>query len=364
MSACPSRVGDPEDRGGVRGGARQGSTRSGGERDKLAADLKKKYAAGASIRELAESTGRSYGFVHRLLSESGVHAARTRRGHPRQGQRRARPDRRPGRSTDGARRRRRHGLVVCARTSRSSRSPSTAPTRATPRHPRPGARWPRSATHLPEATRVVVLRGAGPVFSAGIDLRTFTPEGVDGESILEHDRRRWTTTRPRTHRRLPARLHLVARPRRRHHGRRGAGGRGRRRVPARAGVRPARVRDGTPASPCARPRSASCPTSPAPTRSCAPSATRRALEICATGRWVGADEAARDRPGHRGGRAGRPRRDRRATSWRRCSPRPSRPCAPPRPSCARRSRQTRSRAARGRAARPRCRLLRGLLGQR
>ena len=45
---------------------------SGGERDKLAADLKKKYAGGASIRELAAYTGRSYGFVHRILSESGA----------------------------------------------------------------------------------------------------------------------------------------------------------------------------------------------------------------------------------------------------------------------------------------------------
>lgn len=45
---------------------------TGGERDKLANDLKKKYNNGASIRELAESTGRSYGFVHRVLSESGV----------------------------------------------------------------------------------------------------------------------------------------------------------------------------------------------------------------------------------------------------------------------------------------------------
>ena len=45
---------------------------SGGERDKLANDLKKKYAAGASIRDLAAATGRSYGFVHRVLSESGV----------------------------------------------------------------------------------------------------------------------------------------------------------------------------------------------------------------------------------------------------------------------------------------------------
>jgi predicted transcriptional regulator len=45
---------------------------SGAERDKLTTDLKKKYSAGASIRELAASTGRSYGFVHRVLSESGV----------------------------------------------------------------------------------------------------------------------------------------------------------------------------------------------------------------------------------------------------------------------------------------------------
>jgi predicted transcriptional regulator len=44
----------------------------GGEREKLANDLKKKYTSGASIRELAASTGRSYGFVHRILSESGV----------------------------------------------------------------------------------------------------------------------------------------------------------------------------------------------------------------------------------------------------------------------------------------------------
>ena len=45
---------------------------SGGERDKLAADLSKKYAGGASIRELAESTGRSYGFIHGVLREHGV----------------------------------------------------------------------------------------------------------------------------------------------------------------------------------------------------------------------------------------------------------------------------------------------------
>lgn len=45
---------------------------TGSERDKLANDLKKKYNSGASIRELADATGRSYGFVHRVLTESGA----------------------------------------------------------------------------------------------------------------------------------------------------------------------------------------------------------------------------------------------------------------------------------------------------
>ena len=37
---------------------------------------------------------------------------------------------------------------------------------------------------LPHGTRVVVLRGEGTVFSAGIDLRAFTPDGIDGDRIL------------------------------------------------------------------------------------------------------------------------------------------------------------------------------------
>jgi hypothetical protein len=45
---------------------------SGAERTTLAADLKRRYESGVSIRALAESTGRSYGFVHRVLSESGA----------------------------------------------------------------------------------------------------------------------------------------------------------------------------------------------------------------------------------------------------------------------------------------------------
>ena len=49
-----------------------GSRVTGDDRTRLAADLKAKYEAGASIRGLAEETGRSYGFVHRILTESGT----------------------------------------------------------------------------------------------------------------------------------------------------------------------------------------------------------------------------------------------------------------------------------------------------
>lgn len=51
---------------------KKGSRVTGADRDKLATDLRKRYEGGSSIRALAESTGRSYGFVHRMLSESGA----------------------------------------------------------------------------------------------------------------------------------------------------------------------------------------------------------------------------------------------------------------------------------------------------
>jgi hypothetical protein len=51
---------------------KKGSRVTGTERDRLTATLAKKYDGGASIRALADSTGRSYGFIHRVLSESGV----------------------------------------------------------------------------------------------------------------------------------------------------------------------------------------------------------------------------------------------------------------------------------------------------
>ena len=51
---------------------KKGARITGPDRNKLAADLKKQYDKGKSIRELADAHGRSYGFVHRVLSESGV----------------------------------------------------------------------------------------------------------------------------------------------------------------------------------------------------------------------------------------------------------------------------------------------------
>ena len=51
---------------------KKGTRITGAERDKLAADLRKRYEKGQSIRVLAETSGRSYGFVHRILSESGA----------------------------------------------------------------------------------------------------------------------------------------------------------------------------------------------------------------------------------------------------------------------------------------------------
>ena len=51
---------------------RKGTRVTGEDRDRLATDLKKRYAEGESIRSLATATGRSYGFIHRILTETGV----------------------------------------------------------------------------------------------------------------------------------------------------------------------------------------------------------------------------------------------------------------------------------------------------
>ena len=44
---------------------KKGTRVTGADRAKLAADLKKRYDSGESIRALAATTGRSYGFVLR-----------------------------------------------------------------------------------------------------------------------------------------------------------------------------------------------------------------------------------------------------------------------------------------------------------
>ena len=51
---------------------RKGTRVTGADRSKLATDLKKRYDGGESIRALASETGRSYGFIHRILTETGV----------------------------------------------------------------------------------------------------------------------------------------------------------------------------------------------------------------------------------------------------------------------------------------------------
>ncbi|MFI5857309.1 helix-turn-helix domain-containing protein [Streptomyces parvulus] len=43
---------------------------TGDARRKLAADFKKKYEAGASVRAISDEQGKSYGFVHTLLGEA------------------------------------------------------------------------------------------------------------------------------------------------------------------------------------------------------------------------------------------------------------------------------------------------------
>jgi hypothetical protein len=51
---------------------RKGTRVTGADRSKLAADLKTRYDSGESIRSLATATGRSYGFIHRILTETGA----------------------------------------------------------------------------------------------------------------------------------------------------------------------------------------------------------------------------------------------------------------------------------------------------
>jgi hypothetical protein len=53
-------------------GLKKGTRVTGVDRTKLATSLSRRYNSGESIRSLAASTGRSYGFIHRILTETGV----------------------------------------------------------------------------------------------------------------------------------------------------------------------------------------------------------------------------------------------------------------------------------------------------
>jgi hypothetical protein len=60
---------------------KRGARVTGPDRSKLATSLAGRYEAGESIRSLAAETGRSYGFIHRILTEMGV-PLRSRGGAP------------------------------------------------------------------------------------------------------------------------------------------------------------------------------------------------------------------------------------------------------------------------------------------
>ncbi|MDQ2749214.1 MAG: helix-turn-helix domain-containing protein [Actinomycetota bacterium] len=45
---------------------------TGTARSTLGADLRTRYETGASIRDLMLTYGRSYGFIHQMLTESGT----------------------------------------------------------------------------------------------------------------------------------------------------------------------------------------------------------------------------------------------------------------------------------------------------
>lgn len=193
---------------------KKGSRVTGAARDKLAADLKKKYDSGASIRALAEETGRSYGFVHRMLSESGVTlrgrggATRARRpprpdwarfvgsigsygGHPvaravdrvvtvQSLKRAALEPEAPMTSLDSVLVFDKDGVRLTVEDAVATVA-LTDPAKRNAQSPALWRALTEAGRSLPGSVRVVVLRGEGKSFSAGLDRQAFTPEGFDGE---------------------------------------------------------------------------------------------------------------------------------------------------------------------------------------
>ena len=108
--------------------------------------------------------------------------------------------------------------------------------RATPR-PRPrGAGWPRSPSSSRRTSAPSSCAARAPSFSAGLDRRMLTPDGVPGEESLLTLVARTRRGHGRVHPAGPGGIHLVA-PGAADHGRTRPGPRHRCRVPARAGVR-------------------------------------------------------------------------------------------------------------------------------
>ena len=52
--------------------AKKGARLVGEDRDQIMSQVTEHYGDGKSIRDIAAKTGRSYGFVHRVLVESGA----------------------------------------------------------------------------------------------------------------------------------------------------------------------------------------------------------------------------------------------------------------------------------------------------
>lgn len=53
-------------------GFTKGQRVTGEDRQQVTQKVKKRYADGESVRSIAESLGRSYGWTHRIVSESGA----------------------------------------------------------------------------------------------------------------------------------------------------------------------------------------------------------------------------------------------------------------------------------------------------
>lgn len=50
----------------------KGQRITGSNRVEMTKTIRSRYEGGESIRQIAETIGRSYGFVHRMVSESGA----------------------------------------------------------------------------------------------------------------------------------------------------------------------------------------------------------------------------------------------------------------------------------------------------